>query len=412
MGAAVFLLIAAALAGSAPDIATIEKAIAQGQVPIVEPLADGSSRVTFVWRGAETQSIELDWPVWTPDRRTNQFERVPGTDLWIKSVVLPARTRLSYRLVPDIGATPRSDRKAFRAMFAARAQPDPLNPRRWDAGSGANIMSLLELPGAPPQPWVQPRPDVQRGTVEKHRFTSALLGNSRDIAIYRPAGGLHPRKLLIVFDGDRYRREAPLPVILDNMIAAGALPPVAALFISNPSDEARATELACNPVFSRFLAEELLPWAKTRMAVPDNPGDRILAGASFGGLASACAALDYPDEFGAVLSQSGSFWWRPREGQSPRAIDSDEPNWVARKIAGLNKPLPVRFHIEAGQLETQADGEGIRDTSRALHSVLQERGYTVNYAEPAGGHDWYSWRGSISDGLQRLSETLPADDPK
>jgi enterochelin esterase family protein len=409
------MMLAAALSGAAPDLvrpnpAKIEAAIAEGRVPLVERQADGTFRVTFVWRGRDTTSVELDWPVWTPDRQTNRLDRIAGADLWAKTVVLPAETRLAYRLVPDVGVSPRDDRAAYRKAFAANARPDPLNPRQWNAGGGADVMSVLELPGAPAQRWTEPQADVARGVVEMHRLTSAILGNSRDVAIYRPPGLNSPRQLLIVFDGDRYRREVPLPIILDNMIAAGSIPPTAAVFVSNPSSEARGSELACNPAFSRFLVEELLPWIGGHMPTPEDPRDRILAGASFGGLASACAALDYPQAFGAVLSQSGSYWWRPESGKSPREADSDAPNWVARQITVRN-PVPVRFYVEAGQLETQADNEGIRDTSRTLRDVLAQRGYEATYAEPAGGHDWYSWRGTIAQGLTWLSQEKDDDAP-
>jgi enterochelin esterase family protein len=269
-------------------------------------------------------------------------------------------------------------------------------------------MSILELPGAAPQRWTEPQEEIARGTVAVHRLDSRILGNDREVAIYRPAGDAAVRQLLIIFDGERYRREVPLPTILDNMIAQGVIPSSAAVFVSNPSPEARGTELACNPTFSRFLVEELLPWIGERIAIPENPHDRILAGASYGGLASACAALDYPDVFGAVLSQSGSFWWRP-DVESPRASDGAAPNWVARQITGRMKPLPIRFYIEAGQLETQADGEGIRDTSRALYEALQRRGYSAAYTQPPGGHDWFSWRGTIADGLAWLAQAGLSD---
>lgn len=407
MGAAMALLLGAALAGASPDTAKLNEAIAAGNVPLVEPRGDGSARVTFLWRGAETESVELDWPVWTPDRTINRLERIAGTDLWAKTVTLPPRTRLAYRLVPDIGVSPRDNRAAYRAAFAARAQPDPLNPRQWDAGNGAGVLSILELPGAAPQQWTERQAGAAKGSLAVHRLDSRILGNDREVAIYRPAGDVPVRQLLIVFDGERYRREVPLPTILDNMIARGAIPPTAAVFVSNPSPEARGTELACNPTFSRFLVEELLPWIGERIAIPEKPRDRILAGASYGGLASACAALDYPEVFGAVLSQSGSFWWRPEAG-SPRASDDAAPNWVAHQITARAERLPVRFYIEAGQLETQADGEGIRDTSRALHAALRRRGYSAAYAEPPGGHDWFSWRGTIADGLAWLARTRPA----
>jgi len=381
-----------------PDAAAIEAAIANGAVPVQQAQRDGTVRVTFVWRGADTDTVELDWPAWTPDRLDNRLERRPGTDLWTKSVVLPAGTRLSYRLVPDVGISPAADREAYRAAFRRAARPDPLNPRLWDAGGDSGPMSVLELPGAPAQPWLAPRADSPKGAVEVTRLASAIFSNSREIAIYRPANGNRPQRLVILFDGERYRREVPLPTILDNLIAAGAIPPTAAIFVSNPSPEARGKELACNPDFTRFLTDELLPWAASRLAVPDEARHIVLAGASYGGLAAACAALDRPDRFGAVLSQSGSFWWAPGPGQSARAVPPSGLNWVASEIE-KREHLPIRFYVEAGALEAQGKEESIRATGRALFEVLRRHGYEALYREPAAGHDWFSWRGTVADGL-------------
>lgn len=392
------------VAQAATDPATLARLwerVARDGAPIVEADGTGGARVTFLWRGAETRSVELGWPVLTADHRINALVRVGETDLWAKTVILPAGMRLSYQFAPDVPVPPGGPREAYRAAFRKALRPDPFNPQRWRPGDGAEEMSVLELPGADPQPWIRRRDAVARGTVEVHRLVSPTLGNEREIAIYRPASGRRAQWLLILFDGDSYRREVPTPVILDNMIAAGAIPPVTVIFVSSPGAEARSVELGCNPQFSTFLADELLPWARQRIAVPDKAERRILGGASYGALASACAAIDRPDAFGAVLSQSGSYWWKPTPG-TPRFGSEEPANWVARRLADSPR-LPIRFYLDAGVLETQAGGEGIRDTTRDLHVVLRDKGYQVSHAEFKGGHDWLAWRGTLSDGLLSLT---------
>lgn len=390
-------LMATAASTPLPDAASVAKRIAAHGAPLVDPLPDGSARVTFVWRGAATRSVLLDWPAWGAARDDTPFWRLSGSDLWVKTLVLPRGTRMAYRLVPDLPPGERADGTAFRTA----GRPDPLNPRRWLEGKDA--ASVLDL-SARPSLWLRPGRAVAAGRIETAQFASAILGNTRKLTFYRPAHG-DPRWLLIVFDGDSYLQKIRTPAILDAMIAARAIPPVAAVFVSNPDGLARRRELACYPPLAAFLADELLPWIGRHMALPPRE-QRILAGSSLGGLAGTCAAIDRPAAFGAVLSQSGSYWWTPTPG-TPRYAPDDETraNWVARRIAaGPN--LPLRFYLSAGQLEGVPGDGGIGDTNRMLRDVLRSGGYRVTLAEVPGGHDHFSWRADLPEGLIALTRPL------
>jgi enterochelin esterase family protein len=41
--------------------------------------------------------------------------------------------------------------------------------------------------------------------------------------------------------------------VLDNLLAAGRIPPLVTVFVANPSAEARVRELSCHPPFAEFL---------------------------------------------------------------------------------------------------------------------------------------------------------------
>jgi len=376
---------------SAPgELAAFWARVGRSGAPLIEPGADGSRLVSFLWRGETTREVELNWPVWTADRRDNHLQRLAGTDVWFKTVRLPAGTRLSYQLAPNPARGAPGDRAAYRKGLLAASAPDPLNPRRWETSS------VLELDGSPVQPWIASRSDVTKGRLETVAFASLRLGASRQVTIYRPASGHTDAKtpLLIIFDADRYLGPIPTPTILDNMIAAGAIPSVTAVFVANPTPESRATELACNPAFADMLAEELLPWVRERASVSDDAAQVVLAGSSLGGLISACAALRHPEAFGAVLSQSGSFWWEP-EGAERSA---NGQGWVARHVAS-SAPQPIRFYLDAGLLESAGGPESILVTTRKLGETLKSKGYAVRQTTFAGGHDDLAWRGTLSDGL-------------
>jgi enterochelin esterase family protein len=73
----------------------------------------------------------------------------------------------------------------------------------------------------------------------------------------------------------------------------------------------RREELPCNPVFADFLAKELVPWAREKYHATDDPTQTIVAGSSYGGLASVFAGLRHSEVFGNVITLSGSFFWMP-----------------------------------------------------------------------------------------------------
>jgi enterochelin esterase family protein len=160
--------------------------------------------------------------------------------------------------------------------------------------------------------------------------------------------------------------------------------------------EERDTDLACNRVFSRFLAEELLPWARQRYRATADPARTVIAGSSFGGLAAACAAIEHPDRFGNVLAQSGSFHLKP-EG-------AVRPEWVARRLAAGPK-LPLRFSLDVGLLETwppAGGGPSLLEANRHLRDALRAKGYDVIYAEYAGGHGHANWQATLPEELVSL----------
>jgi len=178
------------------------------------------------------------------------------------------------------------------------------------------------------------------------------------------------------------------------MISEGRIPPVVALLIGNAPGA-----LVCNPEFSRALVTELLPWAHRLYNFTSDPGKTVVAGSSAGGLAATCSALWHPEAFGNVLAQSGAFHRAPAS-VSDTTDSNSEPNWVARQFIPSPKKL-LRFYLDAGSAEFNATGgaDSILFCTRTLRDVLRAKGYEVHFQEFEGGHDYLSWRGTLSDGL-------------
>jgi enterochelin esterase family protein len=397
--------------GEQDRVSEFWREVEKASAPLIEPIADDRENmaVTFLWKGKPgTQNVLVLWLPYvgvTPDEFL--MARLGDTDVWYKTIKVNRKMRLAYTLAPNATRLhPLSlaiDGDGI-TMAAAAARPDPLNPNRYrvdpetvDAPEFRG-QSVLEMPDAPPQPWSVRKTDVPAGRVETLRFKSAALSNEREIAVYLPHD-YSPRAeaypLLVVFDEDAYLNMVPTPIILDNIISEGRIPPVVALLIGNAPD-ARDRELVCNPEFSQALATELLPWAHGLYNFTKDPRYTIVAGSSAGGLAAACSALWHPEAFGNVLAQSGAFHRAPASVSDSSA----EPNWVARQFIS-NPKKSLRFYLDAGSAEFNATGgaDSILFCSRALRDVLRAKGYEVHYQEFEGGHDYLSWRGTLADGM-------------
>jgi len=399
--------------------------------PLIEPIAGDQNNmaVTFLWRGKpDTRNVVVLWIPYVgvaPDQYL--MARLDDSDVWYKTIKVDRKMRLAYTLAPNAARLlPFSlgiDNDAI-TMAAAAARPDPLNPKHWREDSQSvdapefRGSSILEMPDAPPQSYVAPRPGVPAGRIEKHVFKSAALKNEREVAIYLPplySPHAEPYPLLVLFDEDAYLGLVPTPTVLDNLISEGRIPPMVALLIGNAEDDARDRELLCNPGFTQVLVSELLPWAHGQYNFTTDPRQTVVAGSSLGGLSAACAGLWHPETFGNVLAQSGAFHRAPPSA-SDAGESNSEPNWLVRQF--ISSPTkPVRFYLDAGSAEFNATGGGdaILFCTRTLRDVLRAKGYEVHFQEFVGGHDYLSWRGTLADGLIALmggAATNPTQNPQ
>lgn len=391
-------------AGNQNEVDSFWKQVEKEGTPIVEPVSGDSrySFVTFLWRAKpDTRNVVVFAGVAGSD--LDQMTHLAGTDVWFRTYKVRSDARFTYYLLPNDSLIPfdKINHKDPRAVMKrlATLTPDPLNPHKL---AGPLPASTVELPGAPPQPWITRIPGVPEGKVEEKKLSSSILKNERKIWVYTPAG-YDPQgpnyDLLVLFDGMEFIRSIPVPVILDNLIAKGLIPPTVAIVLDNPTASSRDVELPCNPKFADFLAKEVVPWMRTNYHATSDPARTVVAGASYGGLASTFAGLTHSEVFGNILSQSGSYWWAP-DGEP-------EPEWLIKRFVKSPR-LPLKFFVDVGLMEvgpmpnyapTQVA------VNRHLRDVLEARGYQVTYSEFNGGHEALNWRGTLSDGLIALIGT-------
>ncbi|HET8939516.1 MAG TPA: alpha/beta hydrolase-fold protein [Polyangiales bacterium] len=383
---------------------------ARAGTPLIEPAEADTSWVTFLYRGAaETREVSINWQMWSGELALNQLAHLPGTDVWWRSLRLPNATRASYQLTidPPVVDDPNSELTERAQVAVTRA--DPLNHRTMLPDSELDAFaqrSVLQLPAATPERWLQPKSKPPAGRLEQQRLSSKQLEHEHALTVYLPAGyAKQPSQaypLIIFFDGEDYLRMMAAPRLLDALIAGRAISPVVALFVHNDDPNQRAAELPCNAAFAAFVADELLPFARDHYRLSNETG---LAGSSFGGLASSFIALRYPDRFGKVLSQSGSFWWSfPADHASYDG--SDKPGWLRRRYAE-RPPASTQFYLSAGIFEGSIAGDGVLEQNRLQRDALRAAGYSVAYQEFVGGHDHLAWRATLPDGLIALYAPPP-----
>ena len=394
------------------------KEIGERGAPIIEPVAENNRDmlVTMIWRaGEETRNVF----VFRLGDVSKPMTRLLDTDLWYKTFRLQNDARFTYQFAANL-----PDPKEWGGVtrFAQVVRNDPLNPTQEIEHSNefnpyeVTIFSAVELPSAEPDSWSVVRPKVPTGRVQRDKFQSKLLGNERPIWIYTPHGYAADKKhygLLVLTDGGVYVNTARVATTLDNLIAAGVIPPLVAVMVENPN---RFRELSCSSAYADFLAEEIVPWARANYRATDNPEQTIIGGASLGGLQAAFVGLKHSEVFGNVLSQSGSFAWKP-DGEK-------EWEWLNRQFAASPR-LPLRFSFEAGLMEgtwwwrdlmtklPNAPPANLIDptllrANRNLRDTLQSKGYSVHYTEFNGNHGFLNWRGTLASHLIALVGVKPA----
>lgn len=361
----------------------------QAGTPLVEPVDTTHKRVTFLWRGARGNVFILGSPAGDHD----PLFRLAQSDVWFRSYVVPADTVMQYKLAPDVPQVEGTPRDQRRAILVS-AQADPLNPHtmsgpftdRWNRSSLLDLSSGRYFTG---EAMAKP---LRYGTLQRYQFRSERLGNSREIALYRPRSPQPVRWTLFLFDGKTWQGDYHTANVLDDLIARHALLPINIVFIDSLDHARRAKELPPNADFADFMAHELVPWLRQKGIVLQR-NKTVLAGASYGGLASSWVALRYPRLFGNVLSLSGSYWWAPK---------GEPASWLTRQYQ--NAPhYPVRFWLQAGRFETGGPDGGIYKNSLEFEQVLREKGYRVSFHPWSSGHDYAAWTEALVHGLRDLS---------
>ncbi|MEM7530590.1 MAG: alpha/beta hydrolase-fold protein [Chloroflexota bacterium] len=360
--------------------------------PLVEDIEGSGNEVlvTFLWRAND--SITNVFIFGGPAEQA-PMTRLGDTDLWYRSYHIRSDARFTYELGPTNQPVP--ENPAGWDPNLAMWQTDPLNPEQCtyphdpEGSFFGYTASLVELPNALPQPWLKPTASIPAGKTDLVRYQSQLLNNTRRVWVYTPpavAEPSDPYNLLILFDGFVYSQVIPTATILDNLLAVDKIKPTVAVMI-DPVD--RASELDGSQQFTTFLVDEFLPWIRECYPVTDAAVHTTIGGSSMGGLAALYTALERPDVFGNVISQSGAFWFG----------NPDNQDWFVAKVANEFQPSPehlLSIYMDVGLYEPIN-----LHINRKMRDVLQQKKMNIEYSEVSRTHEPLSWQEGLMEVLSK-----------
>lgn len=326
--------------------------LAQARVPHFE----NDTTAVFLWKGsANSVAVTGDMNGWSAQGRA--LQRLSATDLWYRIEHFEADARLDYKLI----------RNGSDWIL------DPRNPNRVPGGFGSN--SELAMP-AYVQPWeITENPAVAKGTLTSHTFTSSVMGNSRKVQVYTPAEydvqRAEPYPVILYHDGSDYTRLGSIKNILDNLIAAGRIEPLVAVF-ADPLDRELEYWHTSAETHTSLVVEELMPWVAATYYTSTDRTRRAVTGPSLAGLAAARHCFTHPEVFGLCAPISPSLW------ASNRAL----LNQMSQSdLTGIT------WYVDWGTYEAS-----IAITGWEFESVLARQGASFRVSEWHEGHSWGSWR--------------------
>ncbi|CCQ14145.1 Enterochelin esterase [Rhodococcus sp. AW25M09] len=380
--------------------------VARAGTPWIDETADGQVEMTLLHRHEDTDipfRVYVDAGSLTDHHAPAlaTMTRVEDTDIWFWSTLVTRTWRGAYRFMPvaedvvdefdppGITETTAGVRSRFLGLLD-HAVADPFNPRKLDRAS------LAEMPDAPLQRWWNDDDSETPGKVRESLWESQLLGNVRSVWIHEAGStpALPDRPLVVILDGRQWIEQHPLAPVLDRAVAAGAMPPAVVVFVDSLDFQTRGRELPCSTAFWEAMIGELIPQVAEHTPCTCDPRRTVVAGQSYGGLAAVFAGLEFPERFGLVSSQSGSFWW-------PVMSHADQMGPPGGRIAELlrnTEPVPsMTVAMTVGRHEGDMPAH-----NRAVAELLRERGSAVTFDEFNGGHEWVCWRGELVESLIAL----------
>jgi enterochelin esterase-like enzyme len=235
-------------------------------------------------------------------------------------------------------------------------------------------------------------PRFYQRTIHKHIIPSTYLGEDRQIRIYLPPGYNELLSYPVIYcqDGEQFFNFGRIATLLTQGILDEGLQPAIVVGVDVQIAN-RTSEYSPNGTrfgaYSRFFAEELVPWTESNYAVRQDSEERILAGDSLGGTFSLHLALDYRSLFHHVLSFSGAFL----QSTQDRLANEPDCSW-------LN--LYMLIGLDETSVETTRGIYDFLEANRITRAILEQKQTKLLYVEKPGKHIWGFWQKELPHALR------------
>jgi enterochelin esterase-like enzyme len=350
-----------------------EKIVAARQMPLIF-----DQTAVFLYRG-EANTVGWESAFAGFNERAVRYDikegtRIGDTGLWMLIQELPADARFNYKIV----------------LNGNESILDPLNP--YQQLEGAGYESVIRMPEYEFPQTVIAREDIVHGTLsDDSTVFSENLGYNVNYRVYTPADydDLDGLPVIYATDGQDFAHDVmgSMVIVLDNLIADGAIEPLIAVFIDprdpDTGENRRLEELGGNDHFARFVTAELVPKIDRNYNTNASPEARAILGMSWGGVTSAYIGLHHSNTIQRVAILSPYLAPRP---------------WIVDDYKKIER-LPLKVFMSQGTYDFDMEN------TRALRDVLEAKGYPLRYVEVNDGHAWGNWRGLLDDMLIYLFGT-------
>ena len=349
------------------------------------PVVNDDGRVTFTLAAprADEVKLQLDGSDDLTLRRQGQ--------LW--SVTTPAA------LAPDV----------YRYLYVVDGVPvlDPSNVHTMRDVSTVKNLLIVDTPQHDLPLAVH---DVPHGTVSAVWYSSPVLGRTRRMMVYTPAGyddgeARYPVLYLLHGSGGdetAWLEQGFVAQMLDNLIAAGTVKPMIVVMPNGHTDSDAAPGADARGLvapsfdhkqwmegsFERSFAD-VMACVEARYRTQATRGGRAIAGLSMGGLHSLYISANSPSLFGYIGLFSAAV--SPRGGGGAEVYKD-----LDAKLRELARQQPSLYWIGIGR------DDFLYDENVALRKRLDAARLPYVYVESGGGHEWRNWRAYLRQLLPLL----------
>jgi enterochelin esterase-like enzyme len=380
-------LLAGSFAQQPPAAAAVRPAAAPRAARIISPEIKPDRTVTFRLLAPKATEVNITGE-WLAQGETKQLSK-NDTGLWTLTV---------GPLEPELYAY------NFNVDGMKVLDPNNVQVRR----DGTNYMNFMIIPGGNSDLYFN-RNDVPHGNVSKVWYPSSVLGTTRRMYVYTPAGYESGTQKYPVFyllhgaggDEDAWTNMGREAQIMDNLIAQGkALPMIVVMTNGNGNQYGAQNEVQNTPAvnaaggagmqggFEEHVVKDVIPFIEKNYRVIADKDHRAIAGLSMGGMHTQTITNNHPTTFSYIgVFSMGIMAGANQSAEAAAQADKERD----AKIEALKNSGYKLYWVGVGK------DDFVYSTVITLRGILDKHNMKYTYRESTGGHTWANWRIYLSE---------------